>query len=124
VTAPVRSVLVVDDDADIREVIAMVLEGEGYAPVTAADGGEALRLLRGYRPCLILLDLMMPGVDGWQFREAQLEDGSLAGIPIVILTGGGNVDAHATALRAAAALEKPVDLEVLLETVDRHCLRA
>ncbi len=83
-----QPLMVVDDDTEIREVVEAVLVAEGYAVATASDGAEALRQLRsGSRPCLILLDLRMPGMDGREFRERTVADPDLHDIPVVILSG-------------------------------------
>lgn len=115
-----KCVLVVDDDPDICEVMELILESRGYCVVTAEDGIEALRMLRsGEEPCLILLDLMMPRMDGIQFRDEQQRDPNLAAIPVVMISAGGDVAAKA----AAAGLEgllKPIELDVLLATVARY----
>jgi CheY-like chemotaxis protein len=114
------SVLVVDDNTDLRELIMAVLEAEGYDVSGAADGARALERLREEpRPDLVLLDLMMPVLDGWQFRKQQLADPAVAAIPVIVLSGDADADAHAVALRAAGSLRKPVDLERLLGTVAR-----
>ncbi len=77
-------VLLVEDNEDVRTAIAMLLRVEGSGVVEASDGTEALdQLHKGPPPCLILLDLMMPKTDGWQFRKAQVHDPSLAKIPVV-----------------------------------------
>lgn len=120
----VGHVLVVDDDPDICDSVQDVLQVYGYRVDTARDGAEALRKLKGGdRPCIILLDLMMPGMDGLQFRSEQLRDPALATIPVVILSGGGNVAAKAAAV-GAEGLAKPIDLSVLLAKVQRFdCTR-
>lgn len=119
---PKGSVLVVDDDADIRAMLAQVLELEGYGVDTAADGAEALaRLRRGPPPDVVLLDLMMPGMNGWQFREQQLADPAIAGVPIMILTGDGSVDSTSTSLGDVGFLRKPIDLDTLLAVVGDYC---
>src|ERR1700733_13792148 len=87
-SAPI--VLVVDDDHDIRGTLSQVLEDEGYSTAAASDGREALRLLRaGLRPCIIFLDLSMPGMDGWDFRADQMADPDLRTIPVVVITAAG-----------------------------------
>src|SRR5436309_3349023 len=92
-------ILVVDDDVDIRTIIRLVLELHGYRVMDAGDGKEALlRLRQGQLPCLILLDLMMPGMNGWQFRHAQENDLALAQIPVVVLSGGARVAENASSL--------------------------
>ncbi len=117
-----RRVVVIDDDTDILESIAIVLDGAGYDAQTASNGAEALeRVRRNQRPCLILLDLMMPGMNGWQFRAAQMQDEAIATIPIVVMTGFPAAVENAASLRAAACLKKPIDLDDLLDTVARFC---
>jgi CheY-like chemotaxis protein len=114
------AVLVVDDDVDILETIQMVLEGSGHEVLTAQSGLAALELLRaGERVRVILLDMMMPGMDGWQFREAQRRDPAIAGIPVVIMTGDSHVTDKAAKVGAAAYLRKPTDVAALLSTVAR-----
>jgi CheY-like chemotaxis protein len=114
-------VLVVDDDADICEALSMTLEICGYNVTTARDGAAALARLRGgMRPCLIILDLMMPQMNGFQFREEQLRDPALRDIPVVILSGDGRAEAKAATL-GLVGMRKPVDLEVLIEVVGRSC---
>ena len=110
-------VLVVDDDPDIRAFMAASLEDSGYEVRTAVDGGVALALLRAWRPDLILLDLMMPRVDGWAFRQAQLAQKRLAAIPVVVMSAGYGAQNQAKKLATAAGLDKPFDLNELLATV-------
>jgi CheY-like chemotaxis protein len=114
-------ILVVDDDAPIREALAEVLEDEGYQVRSAANGREALELLRsGWAPpAVILLDLMMPVMSGWEFRAEQQSDQALASIPIVVLSADRDVRGKAASLQAQAYLAKPVDLADLLDTVSR-----
>jgi CheY-like chemotaxis protein len=114
-------ILVVDDDAAIREALAAALEDEGYSVRSAANGREALKLLRATAaaPALILLDLMMPVMSGWDFRAAQQQDRALARIPVVVLSADRDVQAKAASVRAQAYLPKPVNLDSLLATVSR-----
>lgn len=86
-TAP-PTIMVVEDDADVLDVIALTLEDHGYSVLVAANGRQALDKLRAaeHRPALILLDLMMPVMDGRQFREAQRRDPALADVPVVLLS--------------------------------------
>jgi CheY-like chemotaxis protein len=116
------TVLLVEDDEDIRSSIAEVLADEGFDVVGAADGDEALRYLRAAAelPRLILLDLMMPVMDGWAFRAAQLDDERLAKIPVVILSAAADVRRHAAQLRVNEYLVKPLDVPLLLNTIERH----
>jgi CheY-like chemotaxis protein len=118
-----KTVLVVDDDRDIREVLTDALEAEGYTVVTTADGQEALDWLRTRttRPCIILLDLMMPRMDGLQFRTEILNDPVLAAIPVVVLSADPSVIATAKSLNFSGSLRKPVPLESLLAAVHAHC---
>ena len=116
------TVLVVDDDGDLLEVLQEVIEGEGYRAVTAKSGEHALAALRGGEtPCVILLDLKMPGIGGEEFRRLQLSDPRFAEIPVVGFTGlaGGETDARRLAL--ASYLRKPVKLHHLLETLAHYC---
>jgi len=114
-------VLVVEDDQDVRDTILDLLEDEGVAAAGAADGGEALQLLRAseVKPSVILLDLMMPTVNGAEFRQQQLEDPALASIPVVLLSADVTTEAACAELRAAGFLRKPVKLSTLLEQVAR-----
>ena len=122
-TAPGYSVCVVDDDADIREVLTDVLALEGYDVVAAGDGESALALLRA-RPSrcrVILLDLMMPHMNGWEFRRQQLQDPAIASIPVLLLTGAGTATKSIDELQVAATIEKPVELDALLAHVAQYC---
>jgi len=115
-------VLVVEDNPDARAAFEALLELKGFGVVSAGDGEEALEVLRGgLKPRLILLDLMMPRKDGWQFRREQMADPSLARFPVVVLSGAGQLDHHTRHLDIDDYLEKPVDVERLLEVVARYC---
>lgn len=119
-------VLVVDDDTEIRETIIEVLEEAGYTAVGAADGAEALAQLRdpGDPWCVVLLDLMMPNMDGRTFRAAQLQDPLLSPIPVVIVSATTDVEQAAQELAVAAHATKPLRLALLVELVDKFCPRA
>src|SRR5690606_27620152 len=109
-------VLVVDDDVDIREALSDTLEHRGYAVVTARNGREALDFLRSRRPpAVILLDLMMPVMDGYECLEARQSDPALSAIPVVIISAGQGVD-RARLGTSAPVLSKPVRLAELLAT--------
>jgi CheY-like chemotaxis protein len=115
-------VLVVEDDPDIRATLCEALEDHGYSPVPASNGVEALDYLRGSneKPCLILLDLMMPVMDGQEFRAQQRADQELAAIPVVVISAYRDLEKYATEL-ATECLPKPVRLERLLQTARKHC---
>jgi CheY-like chemotaxis protein len=113
-------ILVVDDDKDIRDTLCELLEEEGYRAVGASNGKEALDLLRSAGPpCLILLDVMMPIMDGATFRAQQLNDPILSAIPIAIITAGGAQAAEG--MRADAVLLKPLRIDKVLEVIERFC---
>ena len=115
------TILVIDDDDDIRAVLAMVLDEAGFRVVTAANGREALEHLReDSQPDVILLDLMMPEMDGYQFRAEQQRDPALRAIPTLIVTAG-TVTSRVEALGAEAILRKPVSLRRLVDTIRRFC---
>ena len=116
-----KRVLIVEDNEVTRDVMALILESDGYQVSTAANGRRALERLRGGdRPSVILLDLMMPVMDGWQFREEQRRDRALADIPVVVCTAAGE-GAQNAALGVAELLSKPVEADDLLAAVRRHC---
>jgi CheY-like chemotaxis protein len=110
------SVLVVDDERDVREVVAEVLEEEGYEVLGARDGAEGLVQLRAHHPALVLLDLMMPGMNGWEFCAARSREPELRAIPIVVISALGRV----SGLDVAAFLQKPFDLKALVSAVRRY----
>jgi CheY-like chemotaxis protein len=113
--------LIVDDDPAARETLGMILEGEGYSTAGAANGVAALDYLQRSRlPCLILLDLVMPVMNGWKFREAQRYDPFLEFIPVVLLSGDAKALEHAESMRVAGCVTKPVDPQTLLEIVRSH----
>jgi CheY-like chemotaxis protein len=115
-------VLVVEDDADIRDAMIGILEAEGYAVRGACHGAEALAELQaGSRPCIILLDLMMPVMDGWAFCREREKDPALATIPIVVVSAVARHDPRNACVRAVEHLTKPIDVAKLLATVERYC---
>ena len=116
-TTPPRQVLVVEDDLDTREMLERFLELEGFAVRTAANGEAALASLqREGRPSVILLDLMMPVMNGWQFRDAQRRQPQLADIPVVVVTAAG-AQSRLPPIEADAWLSKPLDFDRLLDTI-------
>ena len=110
--------LVVDDDPDILQTLALCLSTEGYRVLMAANGQEALRVLDREKPSVILLDLMMPVMDGWQF-VAELEHRGRRDVPLLILSADRSVQGHAEQLRANGHLAKPFDLDELLGKVQQ-----
>jgi CheY-like chemotaxis protein len=113
-----RSVLIVDDDVDIREVLAETLAETGFEVTTASNGLEALSAVRGMKvkPACILLDLMMPVMDGYGFLQRRRSDPSLASIPIAIVTAGHGVERHRLG-DDVPVLRKPFDVPELLEVL-------
>jgi CheY-like chemotaxis protein len=109
-------VLVVDDNLDIREILVEILKARGYGAVGAANGLIALEKLRegSFKPCVILLDLMMPVMDGRSFRAVQRSDPALADIPVVVMSAYRDAAANVTDMAPARVLEKPVDARRLL----------
>ena len=115
-----ETVLIVDDDFEVRDSLGDVLGEAGYEVVGAAHGGEALDVLRGgLRPLVIVLDVMMPVVDGVQFRLQQRREPAIADIPVVILSADRQVTRRANDLLALAYLAKPTRVEVILGLLDK-----
>jgi CheY-like chemotaxis protein len=113
-------ILVVDDDTAIRDSLSELLEDEGYKVAAVENGQEALDYLRHRGvPCVILLDLMMPVMDGFEFIVAQQADPALAGIPVVVITAAG--EAKARGVRATQVLPKPLRADQLIAAVKRFC---
>lgn len=113
------TVLVVDDDADVRELLRVALTSDGYHVAGVPNGREALHYLRSHADaCMIILDLALPVMDGAQFRRVQLQDRSLAWIPVVITSAALDADRRARELGARHFLSKPLDLDEV-----RHALR-
>jgi CheY-like chemotaxis protein len=117
------SVLIVDDDLDILAALGELLESEGYQVTMVTDARAALSHLRdGLRPCVILLDLMMPGMNGWDFRTEQLKDIDLRDIPVVVVTAADVTEAALKAqLGEISLLRKPALEDQLISVVRRHC---
>jgi CheY-like chemotaxis protein len=116
-----RTLLLVEDDRELRESLAELLKDSGFDVRSVENGRQALDYLEGFPPpCLVLLDLMMPVMNGWEFREAQAKNEKLSGIPVVILTADGRPDLKARALGVTEYLRKPIDVDRLLGMVHRH----
>jgi CheY-like chemotaxis protein len=119
---PGESLLIVDDDETIRDFLSMALSDEGYQVLTAANGRAALEVVARTAPRLILLDMRMPIMDGWEFARAYRE---LPGphAPIVVITAARDAGDRAAQIEADDYLAKPFDLDDLLATVSRHTRR-
>jgi CheY-like chemotaxis protein len=114
------TILLVEDDIGAREALSDILREEGFRVATANNGQEALDYLHAEpRPCLILLDLVMPVMDGWEFREKQLQEDRFAAIPVLVLTATAGEGVRSIA--PLDVLRKPVDFTALLARVERHC---
>jgi CheY-like chemotaxis protein len=119
-TSPVSPVLIVEDDADLRDMMAKLLELEGFDATAVSNGLEALTYLHRHpTPKLILLDLMMPVMDGWEFRRKQRQDPAIAAVPVVVLSALDRE--RATELIADDFLKKPLDFDHLLTLVREYC---
>ena len=117
-----QQILIVEDDSALREALAQVLMDEGYDLLRARDGLEAVNCLKkGNRPDVILLDLSMPVVNGWELRMFQKRDPDLARIPVILITAGGYSREEVAWLEPSALLPKPLDLPLLLSIVRRFC---
>jgi CheY-like chemotaxis protein len=119
-----KTVLLVDDTPDSVDILTYILEQEGYKVVTADNGEDALAQLReGLRPGLILLDLMMPRMNGFEFRAEQTRDPELVKIPIIVYSAmNGKIKEQAEGLGIEVFFVKPVDFKVLLDVVKRRCV--
>ena len=118
-----RRILVVDDDPDIRDLLTDVLLDEGYQVLSAGDGQQALNVLEETKPDLIILDLMMPVMDGWQFYEVAKQRGFVDHIPVIIMSAINNPQATAMSLQAAGYVAKPFVIDTLVTEVRKHVKR-
>lgn len=112
--------LIVEDDDDLRQMMVALLALEGFEPEAATDGQEALHMLRSgmRRPCVIVLDMMMPRMDGWEFCRQRALDRDIDHIPIIVLSAA---PADRLQVPAAAVLPKPFDYDRLLHVIRDHC---
>jgi CheY-like chemotaxis protein len=117
-----HQVLVVEDDPALREIYAGALRGYGHDVRTAADGSAALDTLKnGWEPCVVFLDLRMPGMDGWELSRRLREDDRWKALPVVVVAAHFRIDQEAAELGAAAWLQKPFDLARLDEETRALC---
>ena len=117
-----KKILLVEDDFVLAETLSLILCAEGYMVAVASNGQEALQRLRDLEPpCLILLDLMLPVLNGAEFHTLQQTDPRLAAIPTVVLSAASDAETQALALGAVACLQKPVETARLLSIVKQHC---
>jgi CheY-like chemotaxis protein len=116
----VRRILIVDDDEELRETLGELLSEEGFEIVEAGDGADALtRLSKEAHPNLILLDLMMPNMDGWQFHRELQKNGALASIPVVVMTAAGQRISNTIDVKDV--LHKPFTLDEVIAIISRLC---
>jgi CheY-like chemotaxis protein len=118
---PDRPVLIVDDDVNMRSGLAELLKLRRFPVVTAANGEEALVQAREHKPCVILLDLMMPLMNGEQFRAAQMQDDSIREIPIIVFSGKPDCAGVAKRLNAVSCLMKPIRLGQVVDEIAAYC---
>ena len=115
-------ILYVEDEIDTRDAVTFALEHEGFTVFGVANGQTALDYLRSNPPpCLILLDLMVPVMDGWQFMAERARDPDLLAIPVVVVSAHPSVQRQTAPLKAAGYLTKPIDMEQLVATVRKYC---
>jgi len=115
-------ILVVEDDDDVRGALAAVLAARGYPVVEADNGRTALQHLRTKGPfCMILLDLFMPDMNGWAFREEQTRDPEIAAVPVVVITADTSAAERISGDGIIGAMTKPVEFERLLAMIGQHC---
>jgi CheY-like chemotaxis protein len=113
-----KKILVIEDDISIRELLAELLESEGYAVISASNGAEGIKVLEaGHDPNLILVDLMMPIMDGYAFRIEQMKNPEWSKIPTVVMSAEANAKDKLKSYNVTAFLSKPVELDVILNTV-------
>lgn len=117
-----KTLMIVEDDTDIREALAELLMDAGYQVTTAVNGADALEVLRrAPLPNLILLDLMMPVMDGFAFREEQRKVPAWAAVPVLLMSADGNIASKQAKAQAAAYVRKPIDIHDLLALISQHC---
>ena len=120
-TDDTAEILVVEDDDNVRDALAALLEAKGYRVIGAENGRTALDCLQHATVHLILLDLFMPVMNGWAFREEQVKDERLATIPVVVISADSAAAAFAVSPGVVAVMTKPVEFNQLLNVVEQHC---
>jgi len=114
------SILVVEDDEDIAWILRELLASEGYDVVVASNGKQALELLpKMQAPCLVLLDLMMPVMNGWEFLRAKVQDARIAPLPVVVVTAYDDQSAAQDDVKQI--IRKPIEMDTLLKVVREYC---
>jgi CheY-like chemotaxis protein len=124
-TTTPKTILIIDDDADFRKLLAHLLKREGYEIAEAVDGEKALDYLwysGKPAPSLIILDLIMPVMDGWKFRGIQKSDPKISHVPVIVITSGQTAEQDISSVQVSAFLKKPIQIDFLLRTVKTHCL--
>ncbi len=114
-----KEILIIEDDIEIRNSLRDVLEIEGYDVSMAKNGEEAISYLKDHHPSAIILDMMMPVMNGYEFRHLQLQDESMSNIPTAILSAEGNLDQKVKDLGIEYVLKKPIDLDNLISTIEQ-----
>lgn len=119
-------IMIVEDSIDISEILCRLYESEGYNVILAKHGGDAIEKLKTVSklPCVILLDLMMPVMDGYRFCVEQKKDMRLAEIPVVIMTADANAKEKSVEVGASGYIRKPVEIETLLEVAAKYCRKS
>jgi CheY-like chemotaxis protein len=117
-----HEILIIDDDRDLVEALATAIETAGYTVATSTSAFAALgKLQSGLRPCLMLIDIRMPGMSGWEFWDRVRHDVRLEDIPVVVLSGDPPDPRDADEIGIRAVLPKPVEIPQVLDTITRHC---
>jgi len=113
----VEPILLVEDDPDLRDAVRLVLEDAGYDVVCTENGRDALARLRESPVSLVLLDLMLPVMDGFEFRVQQMQDPQIASIPVIVFSCGSDIEEKVVPLRVSACLRKPIDVDALVALI-------
>ena len=116
-------ILLIDDDHDFVESTKTILESKPYEVIVAYEGDEGLRKAREEGPDLILLDIIMPVKDGFEFRKEQMQDPGVASIPVIVMTADGNIESKTEKIGGSGFLRKPFDLDEAIATIRQHALR-